>query len=65
MTPQCPKCGSHQEHIYTIEGRKRYAIERCPRCEFAGWPDNPIPYDEYLRKRRQTFTPDGRNWPHA
>jgi len=56
MAQQCPKCLSHSEHIFTFESSPKtgvqWVIERCPKCQYAGWPGNPLKYDEYLAARR-------------
>jgi len=49
----CPKCGSSQDHIFTCEsdGKTKWIIERCSRCQYAGWPDNPTPYADFIKDR--------------
>jgi len=56
-TPQCPKCLYHQEHTYTFEIKKgkQWVIERCPHCDYTGWPNNPMTYEEYLVQKRRKF----------
>lgn len=52
---QCPKCLRHAPHIYSFESSKngtQWVIERCPACNYSGWPDNPLKYSDYLKKRR-------------
>lgn len=59
--PQCPNCKYHQEHVYTFESDKKgrqWVIERCPNCQCAQWPDNPLKYEEYLTKRRRSYFED-------
>lgn len=53
---QCPKCMFHADHVYTFESDKKgvqWVIERCPNCGYAGFPDNPHRYNDYLTKRRR------------
>lgn len=51
---QCPKCGSHREHIYTFETSpktgKQWAVERCPHCQFGF--DCTL-YSDYLKSRTE------------
>lgn len=62
---QCPKCGSKSEHIKTFEQspktNRMWVIERCPRCNYAGWDGFPKLYDDYLEDRTQNVN-DGRGF---
>ena len=60
MATQCPKCYSLAEHIKTFDidpsTGEQWVIERCPRCQYAGWEGNPRLYSDYLENR--TTKPD-------
>lgn len=64
MASQCPKCLSHQQHIFTIEispaTTERWRVERCPACDFTGWANNPeLERDYHDRLVKAKLTDEG------